>query len=162
MKIFEPLITHSPSDSVGSRAGLGEPEGGELLPGSEVGKPFPLLLLGAEEVDRHRPEGRVRRDRDRDGRVDSRQLLDRDRVRDRVAAAAAVLLRNRHPHKTEPRELGDEVVREAVLAIELLGDRRDLLLREVPDRAADELLLFGQVEVHALSLVASSAIRRTP
>ena len=56
----------------------------------------------------------------------------------------------------------DQVVREAVLAVELLGDRRDLLLGEVADRAPDELLLFGEVEVHAVSFVASSAIRRTP
>ena len=59
-------------------------------------------------------------------------------------------------------QLGDELVREAVLAVELLRDGRDLLLGEVPDRASDELLLFGEVEVHADSFVASSAIRRTP
>ena len=104
----------------------------------------------------------MRGDRDRDGRVDPRQLLDRDRVRERVAAASAVLLGDRHPHQPELGELRDELVREAMLPVELLGDGRDLLLREVADRAADELLLLGQVEVHALSFVASSAIRRTP
>ena len=69
---------------------------------------------------------------------------------------------NRHPHQPELGQLGDELVREAVLAVELLRDGRDLLLGEVADRAPDELLLFGEVEVHALSFVASSAIRRTP
>ena len=147
---------------VGSGAGLGEAEGGELLPGGEVGQPFALLLLGPEEEDRHRPERGVRRDRDRDRRVDSRQLLDRDRVRDRVGAAAAVLLGNRHAHQPELGQLGDEVVGEAVLAVELLGDRGDLLLGEVADRAPDELLLLREVEVHAASRLASSTIRRTP
>ena len=74
-------------------------------------------------------ERRVRSDRDRDGRVDPRQLLDRDRVRERVAARAAVLLRDGKAQKPELRELGDELVGEAVLAVELLGDRRDLVAR---------------------------------
>ncbi len=49
-----------------------------------------------------------------------------------------------------------------MLAVELLGDRCHLLLGEVSDRAADELLLFGEVEVHSVSFVASSAISLTP
>ena len=171
MKIFVPLIVHSPSRQLGARARgggvgsgsrLGQAEGGQLLPGGEVGEPVPLLVLGAEEEDRHRPERAVRRDRDRDRRIDSRQLLDRDRVRDRVGAAAAVLLGNGHAHQPELGQLRDEVVGEAVLPVELLGDRGDLLLGEVPDRAADELLLLRQVEVHAESRSASSTIRRTP
>ena len=32
------------------------------------------------------------------------------------------------------------------LAVELLGDRRDALLRELANRGADELVLLGQVE----------------
>ena len=49
-----------------------------------------------------------------------------------------------------------------MLAVELLGDRCDLLLGEVADRAPDELLLLREVEVHAASRLASSTIRRTP
>ena len=44
-------------------------------------------------------------------------------------AGAAVLLRDRHAHQPELGQLGDELVREAVLAVELLGDRRDPLAR---------------------------------
>jgi hypothetical protein len=58
----------------------------------------------------------------------ARQLLDRDRVRERVGARAAVLLGDRHAHQPELGQLRDELVREAVLAVELGGDRRDLLL----------------------------------
>ena len=171
MKIFEPLITHCPSRSsavvrVGARVGagarLGQPERRELLAGRELGQPFLLLLLGAEEEDRHRAERRVRGHRDRDRRVDPRQLLDRDRVGERVGAGAAVLLGDRHAHQPELGELRDELVREAVLAVELLGGRRDPLLGELANGGADELVLGREVEVHAERRVASSTISRTP
>src|SRR5581483_7569831 len=108
-----------------------------------------------------RPERRVRGDGDRDRRVDARQLLDRERVRHGVAAGAAVLLRDRDAHQAELGELAHELVREAPLAIELLGDRLDPRLRELPYRSAQELLLVGQLVVHAKD-DASSATRRTP
>jgi hypothetical protein len=106
----------------------------------------------------------VRCDRDRDRRIDPRQLFDRDRVRDGVCACAAVLLRDGHPHQAELGELGDELVRETVLTIELGRDGRDPRLRELAHGVSDELLLLRQVEVHAAaaSLSASSQISRTP
>ena len=173
MKIFEPLTTHSPSRSsavvreaagVRARARLGQPEGRQLPAGGEVRQPLPLLLLRPEEQDRHRPERGVRGHRDRDRRVDPRQLLDRDRVRERVGARAAVLLGHGHAHQPELGQLRDELVREAVLAVELGGDRSDTLLRELADGRADELVLGREVEVHdsADRREASSTIRRTP
>ena len=110
----------------------------------------------------------MRGDGDRHRRVDPRQLLDRDRVRERVPAAAAVLLGDRDAHQPELGHLGDELVGEAVLAVELLGDRRDLLVGERADGVADQLVLGGEVEVHvplaqgSESRCASSAIVRTP
>ena len=59
----------------------------------------------------------------------------------RVGAGAAVLLGNRHPHQPELGQLRDELVREAVLAVELLGDRGDPLLRELAHGGADEFVL---------------------
>ena len=91
----------------------------------------------------------MRGDGDRDGRVDARELLDRDRVRNRVASGASVLLRNRKAHEAELGELADELVREATDQVELCSDRRDALPRERPDRVADQLLLGSEVEVHA-------------
>ena len=59
-----------------------------------------------------------------------------------------------------------DLVREPLLAVELLGDRCDLLARERPNRVAQELVLGVEVEVHAklcaTKLCASSTIRRTP
>ena len=104
----------------------------------------------------------MRRDRDRDRRVDPRQLLDDDRVRDRVGAGAAVLLGDRHPHQAELGELRDELVGEALLAVELGRDGRDALARELAHGLADELLLLGEVEVQAARRDASSAMSRTP
>ena len=100
-------------------------------------------------------------DGDRDGRVDARQLLDRDRVGHGVGAGAAVLLRERDAHQPELGHLLDELVREALFAVELLGDRGDPRLGEVAHGPAQQLLLFGQLVVHA-KLDASSAMRRTP
>ena len=97
----------------------------------------------------------MRGDGDRDGRVDARQLLDRDRVGDRVPAGAAVLLRDRETHEAELAELGDELVGEAPGEVELLGDGLDTLLRERPNRVANQLLLWSQVEVHAARIVSA-------
>ena len=157
MNIFEPLTPgavpqlrcRAGGAGVRARVWLGEPERGQPAAGGEVREPPFLLLLGAEEVDRHRPERGVGGDGDRDGRVDPRQLLDRDRVGDGVAARAAVALVDRDAHQAEPGHLVHEPDGEARLAIELLGDGRDPLARERADGVADQLLLGSKVEVHA-------------
>ena len=172
MKIFEPSITHSPSSrrAVVRVAPASEPafasvspKAARLRPEARSGSHAPLLLLRAEQVDRQRAERVVRGDGDRDRRVDARQLLDADRVRERVRARTAVLLGDRHAHQPEPGELLDDLVREPLLAIELLGHRLDLLDREAPHRLAEELVLRLEVEVHgAERACASSTISRTP
>ena len=171
MKIFEPFTTQLPSRSsaVVRVAPASEPASGSvsanaasLLPGGEIGEPRALLLVGAEEEDRHRPERRVRRDRDRDGRVDARQLLDRDRVGERVAAAAAVFLGDRDAHEPELGQLRDEVVGEAVLAVELLGDRRDPLLGELAHGLPESSCSSERSKFHYAKRRASSVSSRTP
>ncbi len=91
----------------------------------------------------------MRAQRDRDRGVHARQLLDGERVGQRVAAAAAVLLGERDSHQVELAELLDDLVGEGLRAVELLGDRRDLALGEFAHRAPDQLVLGGEVEVHA-------------
>ena len=126
---------------VGARLRLGEPERAELAPRAEVGHQVALLLLGAEQVDRLGAERGVGAERDRHRRVDPAELLDGDRVGERVAAGAAVLLRERDPHQVELAELGDDLVREPLLAVELLGDRLDLGEGELADGFAQHSLL---------------------
>ena len=70
---------------VRARLRLGQPERAELAPRGQLRQPVALLLLGAEQVDRLRAERGVRAHRDRHRGVDARELLDRDRVGERVA-----------------------------------------------------------------------------
>ena len=102
------------------------------------------------------------RHRDGDRRVDAGQLLDRDGIRESVAAAAFVLLRNRDAHEPQLGKLGDDVVGKAMLAVELLRDRRDAPLREIAHGAAEQLVLFGKIEIHEERRPASSVSNRTP
>ena len=91
----------------------------------------------------------MRRHGDGDGRVDARQLFDRDRVGDGVTACAAVLLGDREAHEPELGELRDELVRKPSLFVQLGGNGRDPLAGERSNRVADELLLRCWIEVHA-------------
>ena len=114
MNCLAPSITHSPSSQARARArvagvraglGLGQPERAEPLARAQPRQPLALLLLGAEQVDRLRAERGVRAQRDRHRGVHARELLDRERVGERVAAAAAVLLGERDAHQVQLAEL---------------------------------------------------------
>jgi hypothetical protein len=162
MKSFEPLITHDPSRSSAvvrvapasePACRLREAESGEAAPRGEVREPALLLLVGAEEQDRHRAERGVGRDGDRDGGVDACELLDRDGVGDRVSARAAVPLGHRKPHQPELAQVRHELVGKASAQVELRGERLDALPCERSDRVADQLLLGSEVEVHAALMV---------
>jgi hypothetical protein len=78
----------------------------------------------------------VGRHGDRDRRVDPGQLLDRERVGQGAGVAAAVLLRERNPHQAELAHLLDELVREGLCPVELLGHRGHLLAGEVSNGVA--------------------------
>ncbi len=157
MNCFAPLITHSPSSSRAvvrtlpasePASGSVRPKPAERLAAAQPRHPLLLLLLRAERVDRVGAEARVLGERDRDARIDPRELLDDDRVRQVAGVRAAVLLGVGDAHQPELAELRDDLVREPLLAVELLGDGLHLLLREVAHQAADVLLFVGQVELH--------------
>src|SRR5262249_27231721 len=124
-----------------------QPEGGQALARGEARQPLPLLLLRPEEEDRRRAQRGMRGDRGRDRGVDPRQLLDRDRVGERVPAGAAVFDRDRDAEQPELRELGDELVGKGVVAVELGGDRRDPLDCKLAHGLPDELVLGREVEI---------------
>ena len=168
MNCFAPLMTQSPSSSFAVVLVLpaSEPASGSVSPNepsfsrpAEQRQPLLLLRVAAERVDRPGGERRVRRHGDRHARVHPRELLDHERVGERVGPAAAVLLGVGHAHQPELAELGDDLVGEALLLVELLGDRPDLVLREVAREALDRLLLVGQVEVHGRGMLSGARSR---
>ena len=159
MNIFSPSIRPAAVGRASARvrmAPASEPASGSVSPNAPSAparrrgrapsaRAAPLVAV---HDDRHRPEPGVGGDGDGHARVDPRQLLDRDRVRQRVEARAAQLLGHRHPHQAEPAERRDDRVGEAALAVELLGDRRDLALGDLAHGRAQGDLLVGEPLVH--------------
>jgi len=153
-----PSITHAPSWSfarvfvlLGVRAGLGlgQPEGPEALATAQPRHPLALLVVGAEQPDRLGAQRGVRAHGDGHGGVDAGEFLDGQRVGQRVAAPAAVLLGERDAHEPQLAKLGGDRVGKGLGGVELPGHRSDLAAGEVAHRAADELVVVGEVEVHA-------------
>ena len=159
MNILEPSITHSPSSAraVVRVAPASEPASGSVRPKAasalargELRQPLGALLLVAEEHDRHRAERGVRRDGDREGGVDARQLLDAERVGEGVAAR-----RRRRPRRWA-RRAGPSA---AAWRSSASGKRpcassssatgADHALGESAHRVAEQAMLVREVEVHS-------------
>ena len=68
---------------VAARGRLGQAPRADLLAAGERHEVCVLLLLGAEQEDVSRAESVVRGDRERDARIDARELFDTDAVVDR-------------------------------------------------------------------------------
>ena len=134
-------------------SGSVRPNAASRAPRGEGGEPVLLLLLGAEQEDRHRPERGVRGDGDRDGRVDARELLDRDRI-----ARGCRRPRRRAPRGTgSPSARARPSPRRARRGSGSRGRsprRRARRARgERADGVAEELLLGREVEIHAARMV---------
>ena len=84
----------------------------------------------------------------RRSRIDgkARELLDHERVGQRVGPAAPVLLGVGDAHQPKLVELRDDLVRETLLLFELLRHPLDLVLGESRASRWGGLLLVGQVE----------------
>ena len=109
-------------------------------------------------------EARVRRDDDPERAPDPADLLDGDRVRERIHPGAAPALRDVDP---EPAQLADpahDLGREAPRALVLVDDRRDLLGHERADGVPQQDVVGREIEVHGRMLprpTDGSAARRT-
>ena len=66
-----------------------------------------------------------------DRRVDGRDLLERDEIRQRVESEPVVLLGDHHPEEPELAELADQRWLEVRVAVPLGGVRRDLRVGEI-------------------------------
>ena len=75
---------------------------------------------------------------------------------------APVLLGDRDAHEPQLGQLGDDLVGEAVLAVELLRHRRDPLLGERAHGLAQELVLGREVEVHRYAGEAAGELGEEP
>src|SRR5205085_2693672 len=145
------VLARGRAQRAGVRAGLGlgQRERAEGLAAGERGHEAAPLLVGAEAEDRQRDRARVHRDGDADTRVRPRELLEDEDVREEVRARAPVLLRDADAHQAELGELGEELAREAVLAVPLGRVGLDLLLRDLADERLNLALIVRQGEVHA-------------
>ena len=150
MNVFWPSITHScvASSSVARVrvAPASEPASASVNPKAPstspaiIGTRYVLLLrLGARVEERRRAQAHAGLERDRHRRVDARELLDREAVREVVGAAAAVLVRERQTEQPELAHGEHGVDGERVVAVPRLGVRRDLRFRELAHDAAELL-----------------------
>jgi len=91
---------------------------------------------------------RVRRDDDAQRPPNARQLLDRDRVRERVEPGTALLFGERDAEQAHRAKLGDDVRREATLLLVLVDLVDHLALEEVADGSAEQFVLGRKFEIH--------------
>ena len=77
----------------------------------------------------------------------ARELFDDHRVGRQVEPHAAVLLGDRHPEQAELLHFLDDLLREGVLVVEVLGVGDDLLVGELPDHLGDVALKVGLLAV---------------
>src|SRR5207249_5005448 len=114
-------------------------------------EPLLLLLLGAEQVERHGAEPDRRLQRDRRRRVHPRQLFDGDAEREEVGTRSTVRLGEREPEQAQVAHLLQDRGRQLAARICFLGLRRDDLVRKRPDGPAELLGLRREVEIHGHS-----------
>ena len=125
--------------------GLGAAVGGEDRLGQQAAEVLLLLLVGAGEDERHRPQ-RVAGHGGVDADAAVGDLLQHQAVVQAGQPQAAVLRRDLAVHQAGLPGLLADVVGELALFVQLAGDRDDLLPGEVPGGLDQLLLLFGDVE----------------
>ena len=161
MKVLVPLSTQwSPSRTavraraggVAAGVGLGQRPGAQLLAARQRRQPARLLRVGAEHEDVRGAEAVVRRDRQRDGRVDARELLQAEAVVDGGHPGAAPLLGELNPHQAQVGQLRDERARKLLRLVPLAHERTDLAFGELADRLPQQLLFVGELEMHGGSV----------
>ena len=119
----------------------------DMLAGDELGQVSPLLRVRAVAGDLVDAQVGMRPVRQADRGGGARHLLHCHAMGEVAEAEAAVLLLDRDAVEPERPHLGPEVAREGVGAVDLLGPRRDLLLREAAHAVADRLGGLAQAEI---------------
>ena len=78
------------------------------------------------------------------GSVGAREFFHRQDRLEKLAARAAVLLRNLDPHQSKLKKLIDQPVIEDCLFVHLFGQRTDFVLGKLTDIVAKKNLVFGK------------------
>ena len=104
-----------------------------------------LLRLGCPAQQRVDHERVLHVDEHADGRIDRRDLFDREHRFKQRARRAAVLLGNLDAHKAEFVQLAQQASVEVRLLIHRADERRDLGTGEVADGGAEELFVRGEL-----------------
>ena len=133
---------------VGPGGGLGQRERAQPAAGGHVVHVLGLLGIVAEFVNRGRGQRGVRGHDHTGGGAGARNFLQRDHVANVVRPGAAVFLRPGHAHEVHARHFRQDLLGEAVVAVDFSGHRRQLGVGELPHRAADQFLFVCQLEVH--------------
>ena len=152
---FTPATSEPKSGSVTATATISSPD---AMRGSQ---PLLLLLGAALDEARARISGRVMSDPGHAERA-ARQLLGGDDHPEVVGLAAggepAVLLGHREPEAADLGQPGDDVLGDVgVVAVDVLGDRPDLVLGEAPEGVLHHLEVGVEV---ARPLLAGQAARK--
>ncbi len=141
---------------VGAGVGLGKRKRPEPFAAGDFRKIAALVLFGNPA-----PQRVAARDDAGDAHPGPRQLLGHQRVFERAEPQAAVLFGNQD---AEVAQLGHLVAQRhrdvALLGVELVGDRQDLLDREVARHLLYELALFGDVTHGWAFLLLTRLVRR--
>jgi hypothetical protein len=129
---------------VGAGIRFGQSERAKLLATRHRPQEAILLLLGSPAQNHLRRKRVMNAHHDGNRRVDRRDLLEGDEIRQRVEAKPIVLLGQKHPQKPKLAELRHHPFIEVLLAIPRLRVRRDFALGELARDALDLALLFGE------------------
>ena len=141
----DPLGFAGDAGHVGARAGLGDAERPDLLPGDRRDQVALLLLLGAELPDRGRGDVDVGADAGgRSARAGPGELLDQDGLMQVVAALPAVALLVLQAQQPLGGHLRKDVVREPAVLLPLRRVWCQLSLDEAASRLAQLLVLIGE------------------
>src|SRR5262249_32425578 len=137
---------------VGAAARLRERVAAECLAAREARQPLVLLLLGAEARDRLPDEADVDGHDPADRRVDLAELLDDERVGERVETAAPVAVAPAGSEVARVGEFRNERAVDLLGAVPVARVRRELALRELSRRGLDQLLFIAELEIHRCNL----------
>ena len=140
--------SHAVRRDVAAGRRLGQGERDQPLAGGQAREVAILLLVAAGQQDGQGAELLHDRDQAR-GRIGARDLLDQDRLGDRVECRAAVALLEARPEQVLPSQELLEVPRELLLLVDLRGARRDPFLGKLADDGAQLIVIGGGQVGHA-------------